>query len=132
MCNWSHNWWWRRYVQRICRVIFSCGITWYHSFRVQFLSDLHITNKKWSCNVCISFSVIFYQIRLGGNSCNIKPMPVILVFSAAHYSFSNMWNFYWNPCLVRKLSDIMKAYTISVPPPVLSWIWWYIDTFNIV
>ena len=46
-------------------------------------------------------------------------MPVVLIFSAARDSFSNMWNFYWNPCLVRKLDNIVKAYIISIPPPAI-------------
>ena len=47
MWNWSNNWWHRRGGKRIFRVIFACGGTWYHSLRVQLVSDLHRPNTKW-------------------------------------------------------------------------------------
>ena len=118
--NWSNNWWWRRDGKVIFRVMFACGRTSYHSFRVQLLSDLHIPNTKWSFNVCISCSMLSSQIRLGGTSWHMKPVPVILLFSSSRDSLSNMCNFDLNTFLVRKLDDFMKAYIISVSPPVLN------------
>ena len=118
--------------QRIFRVIFDCVRTCYHSFRLHFLSDFHITNTKWSLNAYIYFSMFFSKIRLGGNSFHMKPMPVIFLFSDAHESLSNMWNLDCNPCLVRKQANVMKYYNISVPRPVLHWIGWYLDTFKII
>ena len=56
---------------------------------------------------------------MGGTSFHMKPMPVILLFSSTCYSLSNMWNFDCNPFLVIKWANIMKDYSISVPPPVL-------------
>ena len=56
---------------------------------------------------------------MGRTSCHIKSMPVILFFSYACDSLFNMRNIDWNPCMVRKLYNFMKSYTISVPTPVL-------------
>ena len=130
--NWSNKWWWRRDGQIIFRIIFACVRTWYHSFRVNLVSDLHIKNTKWSLNVCISCSELFYKIRLGGTNWHMKLIPVLLIFSSACDSLSNMWNFDCNPCLIRKLANVMNYYTIYAPTPVIHWLWWYIDTFKIV
>ena len=102
MCNWPNNLWWRLDGQSIFRVIFDFGTTWYHSFRVQFVSDLIIPNTKRSLNVCIYYSVLSSKIRLGVTRWYMKPMPVILFFSAACDSLLDMWNFDCNPFLVRK------------------------------
>ena len=129
-CNWLIDWWWGRDKQITFRVIFYHGRTWYNSFRVKLLSDLLILNTKWSSNVYISCSMLFSKIRMGGTSCHMKNMPVILLFSYDRDSLSNMWNLDWNPCMLIKWSNVMKAYTISVPTPVLHWLWWYIDTLE--
>ena len=113
-CCWGHN------GQNIFRVIFACGRTWYHSFRVQLVSDMHRSNKKISWNVSIYSSVIFYQIILVGISWHMKHMPVIFLFGAARDSFSNVWIFYCNPCLVIKRANAVKADIISIPPPVVN------------
>ena len=55
---------------------------------------------------------------MGGTSWNMKPMPMILLFSDARDLFSNMWNFDWNPCLIRKRANAVNDIVISVPPPV--------------
>ena len=65
MWNWSNNCWWGHNGKSIFRVIFSCGRTLYHSLRAKLVSDIHRPNKKWSYNVFISCSVLFYQISLG-------------------------------------------------------------------
>ena len=46
--------------------------------------------------------MLIYQMKLGGTSWNMKPMPVIFLFSASRESLYQIWNYYWNPCLVRK------------------------------
>ena len=102
MWNWSNNWWWRPYGKIIFRIIFAYGRIWYHSFRVQLVSDLHRTNTKQSLNVCIYFSALFSKISLVGTSWYMKPMPVMFLFSDTCDSLPNMCNFYWNPFLVRK------------------------------
>ena len=56
---------------------------------------------------------------MGVTSWLMKPMPVLLLFSATHDSFSNTWNFYWEPCLVGKLANVAKVYIIYIPPPVI-------------
>ena len=56
---------------------------------------------------------------MGGTSYNMKPMPFILIFSAAPDSLSNMWNFYWYPCLVIKLDNAVKSDIIYISPPVI-------------
>ena len=66
--------------------------------------------------------MLFYKIRPGGTSWYMKPVPVIFLFSATHDSLYNMWNFYWNPCLVSKRANDTKDYTIYVPPSVLHWL----------
>ena len=91
MWNWSNNWWWRRDEQSIFRIFFCVGI-WYHSFRVQLVSDMH-RQKKWSLNIYIYCFMLFYKIRLGGTSWYTKPTPVIFLFIAARDSLSNMCNF---------------------------------------
>ena len=48
----------------------------------------------------------------------MKPMHVILLFSADYASFSNMWNFYWNSCLGIKRANVMMDYIIYEPLPV--------------
>ena len=73
-----------------------------HSFRIQLVSNMHRTNKRLSQNIYISCSMLFSQIFTGGNSWHMKPMSVILLFSADCGLSSNMWNFYCNPCLVIK------------------------------
>ena len=83
-------------------------------------------------NVCIFCSVLSSKIRLGVTSWYMKPMPMIFLFCAAHDSLCNMWNFYWNPFLVIKRSNVTKACTVFVPPTFLHWLWWCIDTFKMV
>ena len=63
--------------------------------------------------------MLFSQIGLGGVSWYMKPMPVVFLFSASRDSLSQMWKYYWNPCLVRKLANVVKAYIISTPTPVI-------------
>ena len=46
--------------------------------------------------------MVYSKIFMGGTSWYMKPMPVIFLFSAACDSLSNMRNFDWNPCMVRK------------------------------
>ena len=82
MWNWSNNWWWRHDRKSPFRVIFACGRTWYDSFKVQLVLDLHRPKEKLSLNVYTYFSMLFYQTRLGGTNWHVKPMPVILIFSA--------------------------------------------------
>ena len=106
--------------------------TWYHSFRVQLVSDLLIPRKKWSLNFYIFCSMLFYHISIEGASCNMKPMSVIFLFSDTCDWLSRMWNFNWNPFLLRKWAHIMKAYNIYVPYTFINWLWWYIDTFKMV
>ena len=64
------------------------------------------------------FYVIFPN-KSGRNYWYIKPMPVIFLFSAACNSLSNMWSFYCNSCMLRKLADSVKVYIISIPLPVI-------------
>ena len=45
--------------------------------------------------------MIFSQIKLGGTSWHMKPISVILLFSADLEILSNMWNFDCNTCLVK-------------------------------
>ena len=132
MWNWKNNWLWRHWVQSILRVTFAFGISRYQSFRVQLVSDMIRLNTKWSLKICIYWSMISSKIRLGGTSLYMKPLPVIFLFSSARDSFSNTWNFDWNPCLARKWANVTKAFTISVPYPFLHLLWWYFDTFKIV
>ena len=132
MRNWSNNWWLRRNGQSILRVISACGRTWSHSFRVNVVPDLHVPNTESSLNVCISCSILFYQISLVWTILHMKPVPVVFLFSDARESLSNMWIFYWKSCLVRKWANVVKAYIIYIPPPVIQWLWWYIDTVKIV
>ena len=63
--------------------------------------------------------MLFYQVIMGGTSWHMKLMPVIFLFSTARDSFYSLWGFYWNPCLVRNLANVVKAYIISIPPPVI-------------
>ena len=100
--------------------------------RVQLVSDMHRPNKKLSYNVCISCSILFYQISLVWTILHMKHVPVVFLFSDARESLSNMWIFYWKSCLVRKWANVVKAYIIYIPPPVIQWLWWYIDTVKIV
>ena len=53
----------------------------------------------------------------------MKPMPVNFLFGDVGDSLSQMWNFYWNPCMVRKWANAVKAYIISIPPPVIHLPW---------
>ena len=46
--------------------------------------------------------MLFAQIKMVITNWQLKPMPVIYIVSATCDSFSNMWNFYCNPCLVIK------------------------------
>ena len=115
MCNWSNNWWWIHDEKSMFRVIFACGITWSHSFRVQLVSDLYRPNTKLSLNVYIYWYMLFSLIRPVGTSYNMKPMPMVFIFSVDRDSFSNIWNFDWYPCLVIKLDNATKYYIISVP-----------------
>ena len=43
--------------------------------------------------------MIFYKIMMEGTSWNMKPMPVIFLFSATRECFSSMWNFDLQSCL---------------------------------
>ena len=88
--------------------------------------------QKRTYNVFIFCSMLFYQIILGGISWHMKPMSVILLLSASRESLSQTWNYYWNPCLVRKWANVVKAYILSTPPPFIYRIWWYIDTVKVV
>ena len=132
MWNWSNIWQWRGGGQIIFRVIFSCVRTWYYIFRVKLVSDLLRPNTKRSLNVCIYCSVLSSKIMLGGTSWYMKPMPVVFLFIATRDSFSNIWNYFWNPCLVRERASDTKAYKIYVSPPFLHWFWWYISTLKVV
>ena len=64
--------------------------------------------------------MLFDQISIGGISRHMKPMPVIFLFSASRDSFPQTWNYYWNPFQVRKLSNVVNAYIISTPTPVIN------------
>ena len=132
MWNWSNYCWWGNYGQIILRVIFDCGRIGYHICRVWLVSDIHKSRKKWTYNLFIFCSMLFYQIILGGISWHMKPMPVIFLFSASRESLSQTWNYYWNPCLVIKWSNVVKSYIISIPTPVTHWILWSIDIVKIV
>ena len=132
MWNWWNNWWWRRDRKSIFKVIFACGRSWYHSFRVQLVSYLLRTNTKLSLNVYISCSILSSKISMGGTGWYIKPMRLIFLFSATCYSLSNMCTFNCNPFMVVKLSNVMDYYTIIVTPPFIYLVWWYIDTFKMV
>ena len=132
MWNWSNNWWWSCDGQSIFRVIFACGITWYHILRVQLVSYLHITNTKRSLNIFISCSILFSKIRLVGTSWYMKPMPMIFLFSTTCDLLYNMWEFFWKPSMVRKWTNLIKSFTIYVPPSVIHWLWWYIVTFETI
>ena len=63
--------------------------------------------------------MLFSHIGLEVTSCNMKPMPMILIFSATRDRFYSTWNFHWDPCMVKKRADIIKDYMIYVAPPVL-------------
>ena len=63
--------------------------------------------------------MLIYQMKLGGTSWNMKPMPVIFLFSATRDLLYQTWNFYCNPCLVIKLANFVKAYIIYTPTPVI-------------
>ena len=64
-----------------------------HSFRIQLVSNMHRTNKKWSLNVCIYFYMLFSQIRMGWTTWHMKPLSVIFIISTTYAWFSKMWNF---------------------------------------
>ena len=132
MWNCPNIWWKRRYRQSIFRVIFDCGRTWYQSSRVQLVQDLLIPNKIFLLHVCISFFMFSSKISLGKTSWYMIPMITIFLFGDPSDSFSNIWNFDWNPCLLQKWANLTKDFTISAPPPFIHCLWWYIYTFKIV
>ena len=45
--------------------------------------------------------MLSYKINLEGTSGYMKHVSVIFLFSAARDSLSNMWNFNWNPCIIK-------------------------------
>ena len=63
--------------------------------------------------------MFFIKISFGGISRYMKPMPVIFLFSSAHDPLSNMFNFHWDPSMIRKLANFTKNYTISATPTIL-------------
>ena len=75
---------------------------------------------------------IFFWSKSGSNQAAYETYAYDFLFNETRESFSSMWNFYWNPIMVRKWANVVKAYIISIPPPVINWLWWYIDTFKIV
>ena len=93
MYNWSNNCWWGHDGQSIFRVIFACGITGHHSFRVQLVSDVPRPKKNYHRMSTIPVLFQFLKISLVGTSQNMKPMPGIFLFSDARDSLSNMWIF---------------------------------------
>ena len=58
-------------------------------------------------------------ISLGGICWHMKPMPVILLFIASRDTFTQTWNYYWNPCLVGKRANVVKTQIIYTTTPVI-------------
>ena len=111
MCNWSNNCLGVHYARlwhnRVPHFQGTVGVRYAH------------TQQKLSYNVYIYCYMLFSRISLGETIWRMKPMPVIFLFSDSCESLSITWSFYWNPCMLRKLYNDVKAYIISISPPVI-------------
>ena len=76
--------------------------------------------------------LLFSWWRTGDISWHLKPMPVIFLFNTDHDFFLQHVDFYWNPCLVRKWANSMKACIIFVPTPNIHQLWYNINTIKII